>query len=237
MISKKHVITAAHCFEDAARQSGFKVTVKGSKIKVAQTHFNPDCKFKFLQDGPNECDVAIVELKAEADVEPVPVYQWDDEVGKHMDIYGWGVTGNAATIKAKDCDDGDEDGNFRHGENTVDRVSEKNGGGIIYYSMSENSASDTLPHEAICASGDSGGPAFITGPDGRSYIAGTNSGSEDNNGCKYGATDQYCRLSRHYSWIHSIIGNTPAPTPTPVPTPTPTPAPTPSPSPVPSPVP
>merc|ERR1712032_123863 len=110
-----------------------------------------------MGDGPNNCDVAIVELSSEADVQPVPVYQWDDEVGKHMEIYGWGVTGSAATIKSKDCDDGDE----------------------------------------------------------------------DKNGCTYGATDQYCRLSRHYSWIHSVIGDTPVPAPTPKPTPAPTPTPTP----------
>lgn len=229
MISRKHAITAAHCFEGAST-AGFKVHVKGSGISVAATHFNPNCKFNLKEDGPNECDVAIVELAAEADLEPVPVYQWDDEVGRHMDIYGWGVTGDAATITSKACDDGAEDGNFRHGENTVDHVSEKNGGGIIYYTMSENDAADSLPLESISASGDSGGPAFLTGADGRSYIAGTNSGSADKNGCKYGATDQYCRLSRHYGWIRSVIGDAPAPSPAPVPTPVPTPtlAPTPS---------
>ena len=41
--------------------------------------------------------------------------------------------------------------------------------------------------------------------DGTTYIVGTNSGSNDRNGCKYGATDQYCRLSRHFKWISSVI--------------------------------
>lgn len=168
------------------------------------------------------------------------MYQWDDEAGKHMDIYGWGVTGTADKIKARDCISGPEDGNFRHAENTVEKVSSPVlGGGIIYYTMSKNNAKDTLPLEGISASGDSGGPAFIQGPDGKRYIAGTNSGSDNNNGCRYGSTDQYCRLSRHYSWIQSVIDGspTPVPEPTPAPTPEPTPAPTPEPTPTPAPTP
>lgn len=237
MITKKHVITAAHCFEDGAKQKGFKVNVNGRKISVAATHFNPKCKFNLKKDGPNQCDSAIVELASEADVTPMPVYHWDDEKGKHMDIYGWGVTGSAATISSKACDDGDEDGKFRHGENNVERVSAPaSGGGIIYYTMRKNGG---LPLEAISASGDSGGPVYIKGPDGKMYIAGTNSGSDDNNGCRYGSTDQYCRLSRHYDWIQSVIGSTPPSPPTPpmppAPTPPTPPAPTPPTPPAPAP--
>jgi len=107
------------------------------------------------------------------------------------------------------------------------------GGGLLKYTMSKNSAGDTLPLEGISASGDSGGPLLLKGLDGRRYIAGTNSGSNDNNGCKYGATDQYCRLSRHFDWIQSVIGSQPSPAPSPAPSP---PSPTPSPpSPTPSP--
>lgn len=205
MITKKHAITAAHCFEDGARQKGFKVKVNGQRLSVVATHFNPKCKFNLKKDGPNQCDTAIVELSDDADITPMPVYHWDDEAGKHMDIYGWGVTGSAATISAKDCDDGSEDEKFRHGENDVERVSTTASGGIIYYTMRKTGG---LPLEAISASGDSGGPAYIKGPDGKMYIAGTNSGSNDNNGCRYGSTDQYCRLSRHYDWIQSVIGTT-----------------------------
>lgn len=233
MISKKHVLTAAHCFEDGASQKGFKVVVNGAKKKAVATYFNPKCTFKLKKDGPNSCDHAIVELDSEANIEPYPVYRWDDETGKHMDIYGWGVTGNAATIKAKDCDDGAEDGHFRHGENNVERVSAPNaGGGIVYYTMRQNGKG--LPLEAISASGDSGGPVFIKGPDGRTYIAGTNSGSDDNNGCRYGSTDQYCRSSRHYDWISSVIGPQPSPGPSPPSPPSP-PAPTPPSPPTPTP--
>merc|ERR1712000_579744 len=181
------------------------------------------------------CDVAIVELDGEVNVEAIPVYQWDDEQGKHMDIYGWGVTGRADKIKAKACNEGAEDSHFRHAENTVKAATAPAlGGGLLEYTMSKNNDKDTLPLEGISASGDSGGPLFLQGPDGKRYMAGTNSGSNDNNGCKYGATDQYCRLSRHYDWIQSVIGGTPTPKPTPQPTPEPIPAPTPVPTPVPS---
>merc|ERR1719498_2348908 len=128
MITKKHVITAAHCFEDGAKKKGFKVKVGGSRLSAVATHFNPNCEFKLKKDGPNRCDTAIVELDGEADVTPTPVYKWDDETGKHMDIYGWGVTGSAASISKRDCNDGPEDGKFRHGENNVERVSAPSNG-------------------------------------------------------------------------------------------------------------
>jgi hypothetical protein len=98
-----------------------------------------------------------------------------------------GVTGDAEHIKARDCDDGPEDGHFRRGENTVERVSAPlTGGGVIYYTMRKSGG---LPLEAISASGDSGGPVYIE-RSGTTYIAGTNSGSDDRNGCAYGSTDQ-----------------------------------------------
>lgn len=74
--------------------------------------------------------------------------------------------------------------------------------------MLKNTDANTLPLEAISASGDSGGPAVIGG-----MLAGTNSGSDDRNGCAYGSTDQYCRLSTHYDWIQSVITADLAPAP------------------------
>ena len=52
LISKNHVITAAHCFEGLARKEGFPITVGGKKFKAKGTSFNPDCPFHNLQDGP-----------------------------------------------------------------------------------------------------------------------------------------------------------------------------------------
>jgi hypothetical protein len=88
MISPKHAITAAHCFEDGARKHGFNVRVNGERCKAAATHFNPHCVFRLHNDGPNRCDTAIVELDEAVATTYMPVYQWDDETGKHMTIYG-----------------------------------------------------------------------------------------------------------------------------------------------------
>ena len=209
MISQNHVITAAHCFE-GGRKQGFTVKGYSWKRKAKATHFNPDCQFHLLNDGPNRCDVAIVELETKEDDAPVtavPVYNGSDEEGKTLTFFGWGVTGTADKISKRDCNDGPEDGVFRTGQNVVAKATAPiEGGGLIEYTMRANDDKRALPLEAICASGDSGSPAFITGDDGREYIAATDSGSDDKNGCAYGSTDQMCRLSRHYAWIQSVIG-------------------------------
>lgn len=200
MISRKHAVTAAHCVCDG-KKKGYKVTVAGEKHKVTKTYLNPDCKFSCIRGAPNKCDCAVVELDSavkSTDLIHYNVYNGTDEVGKTISIVGWGVTGTANNISRRDCNDGPEDGKFRHAQNVVTKAK-----GVIEYKM-RKPGTGILPLEGICASGDSGGPAFLT-INNYTYIAGVNSGSDDNNGCIYGATDQFNRLSEQYTFIQNAI--------------------------------
>ena len=223
MISREHLVTAAHCLcdddasstADGARlrttpglwveKQHYPVTVAGEKHTVVASYLNQACKFKCSKDGPNRCDVAVLKLArpvVTSAMTPYPVYNRSDEVGKRVQMVGWGVTGTANNISKRDCNNGPEDGVFRHAENVVTAAN-----GVIEYKM--DSPPQALPLEGISASGDSGGPLFLTDSGNVTFIAGVNSGSDDKNGCIYGSTDQFNRLSEQYAFIQHIVAGGP----------------------------
>lgn len=119
---------------------------------------------------------------------------------------GWGVTGDAATITQNECNRNSLTGDLRRGENTVLRVTAHNSGGGLLEYMMKRPGDGGRQLEAICSSGDSGGPCFIE-HDGKPYVAGTNSGWGSFSGqiCAYGSIDQYCRISTMHDWIMSVV--------------------------------
>jgi len=200
LVGKKFAITAAHCVCDGAK-SGYSVTIAGTKHKVVASHVQSSgCVFHCKHGGyPNKCDVAILELEDEVSgVTPYPVYHGDDEVGKTLTFAGWGVAGAAGQVKEKQCEDGDETGDLRHAQNVITKAD-----GVIEYVM-DKPGDGALPMEGIMESGDSGSPGFIT-VDNVTYIVGVDSGSDDDNSCNYGSTDQMQRLSEQYTWIQSVL--------------------------------
>jgi len=74
-------------------------------------------------------------------------------------------------------------------------------GNTLQYTLTDPSDSSVLSDEAIAWSGDSGGPAFISGK-----IAGVNSGGDC---CGYGSVDQYVRVGSNLSttWIAESISS------------------------------
>ena len=171
---------------------------------MIDSYENPDCKFKCGKDGPNKCDVAVVKLDSPvttAAMTPYPVYNRSDELGKRVQIVGWGVTGTANNVSKHDCNNGPEDGMFRAAENIVASAN-----GVIKYVMDEENA---LPLEGICASGDSGGPLFLTDNHNVTWVAGVTSGSNDKDGCIWGSTDQFNRLSEQAAFIAKVLAGGP----------------------------
>ena len=64
--------------------------------------FNYACKLNSFncRTPRNTCDLALVKIPAEnvpakAQTAALPVYSWDDEAGKNIDMYGFGKTGRA----------------------------------------------------------------------------------------------------------------------------------------------
>lgn len=205
IVGKRHVVTAAHCFcQDGAYKSavGTKTILSdSSSVFASRVHYNPDCPFDCGADGPNRCDVAVLEYNSDivGDSVPLELYKWNDEVGKRITILGYGNTGDAGDDS---CIEGD--GKFRRAHNIV-TAAEQSPGGIIKYVMDDpNEESGALSLEGLAQSGDSGGPAIIT-RSGKNYLAGANSGTDESNPCDYGSVDQYCRISAHHLWIYSAI--------------------------------
>jgi len=168
---------------------------------VSKTYTRTDHKYSCKGDGgPDKYDVGLIELEKDVSgVDPIPVYKDTDEQGQRMVLVGWGVSGEAGKISGSKCD-GDEDGKFRHAENTVHFA----GNGVLQYIMRKPNEG-ALPLEGMAESGDSGSPLLLTKGN-TTYIAGVNSGCLGNgNCCNYGTTDEYHRLSDDYDWIQGVI--------------------------------
>ena len=89
LITKKHAITAAHCFAEGF--SPFSVDINGDEYDVDKVYLNK-C-FSFENDGPNGQDLAIIRLETIDDdsVTIYPIYLAGDEVGKTFSSMGWGL--------------------------------------------------------------------------------------------------------------------------------------------------
>lgn len=232
IVGKRHVVTAAHCFcENGAYKSAVgtrTILSDASAVSASGVHYNPDCQFDCDADGPNRCDIAVLEYSSDIvdDSVPLEVYKWSDEVGKTITLLGYGNTGDAGNGACNE-----QDGKFRRAQNVVTSA-EQSPGGIIKYSMDDpNQAnSGALSLEGLAQGGDSGGPAIIT-RDGKSYLAGANSGTAESNPCDYGSVDQYCRISSHHLWISRTIAALAEPSPSLSASPSPSPSASPSPYP------
>lgn len=197
IVGSHHIVTAAHCVCKAAKVDVTAVFSDGSKKAPTAAYFNPACKFHCDEDGPNRCDVAVLEFDEDiaADFETVALYKWGDEVGKDITILGFGATGDA---EGGECEQ--PDGKMRRAVNVVTKV-EGHPGGVLKYKMDSNSRHEL---QGMAQDGDSGGPAIIR-KDGVDYLAGVNSGTSEQNPCDFGSVDQYCRISSHESFIKKVL--------------------------------
>jgi hypothetical protein len=98
-------------------------------------------------------DIALVELaKPVEDVEPVKLYLRPDELGRVVEIFGKGATGDSLTGAAPDAPHRSQ---LRHAYNRIVAVQNQ----WLYYKFDCGNAA--LPLEGMTASGDSGGPVLI----------------------------------------------------------------------------
>jgi len=155
-------------------------------------------------------DIALLELaKPVEDVEAVKLYVRPDELGRVVEIFGKGATGNSLSGAAPDAPHRTQ---LRRAYNRI--VTAKNQ--WLYYKFDCGSAA--LPLEGMTASGDSGGPVLINdhgtwklagiaqGLDGtKSDLLAMRAGTFRMGLCRQVASDT--RVSFYARWIEDTINN------------------------------
>jgi len=148
LITKKHVLTAAHCITAKANQYTVRIANKNFKVKSIKKHSKYTGKSTYYRN-----DVAILTLRNSSSAEPLPlllsrnVKQYDE-----LAIFGYGRTESMTT------------GSLRGGISVVESVYSD----FIQTYFNSNKVSSTC-------GGDSGGPAIQMLSNGKEGIVGTTS--------------------------------------------------------------
>jgi hypothetical protein len=174
LIAKRWVVTAAHAAQFERIDS---VTINGKPRAVAALILNPG--YRKAPQGPmkgdaaplmaaiaSSSDIALIELvKPVEDVAPAPLYVSSDELGKTVEIFGKGATGNGDTGQYPDSP---HRGPLRRAYNKIVSADGK----WLGYHFDCGAAA--LPLEGVMGDGDSGGPVLIE-KDGALELAGLTS--------------------------------------------------------------
>ena len=140
LIKDRYAITAAHCFGKSIKK--FPVKIKGQTYQVVSVFRNP-C-FSPSKDGPDGADAAVMKLDRAppSSIPRIPIYPFRNEVGKRIEIVGWGETAKAGDNKKKTK----WDKKFRAAENIVTKTQKS----MVVYTFDKNA----LPLEGLAWSGD-----------------------------------------------------------------------------------
>ncbi|HJR13901.1 MAG TPA: trypsin-like serine protease [Rhodanobacteraceae bacterium] len=176
LIAKRWVLTAAHAVQMMIAMPEHRyVTIAGKRRAVARIIVYQDFPKSWAQwnqlvkhmktEDPSAWmagfasyraamhDIALLELaKPVEDIEPVELYFRPDEVGRVVEIFGKGATGNSLTGAAADAPHRTQ---LRRAYNRIVAADNQ----WLYYKFDCGRAA--LPLEGMTASGDSGGPVLI----------------------------------------------------------------------------
>jgi hypothetical protein len=189
LIAPTWAITAAHVTEPMRPDSRLQFSERQYPIKRVMLH--PDTRL--TRGEPPEIDLALIELAEPVqDIEPLPLYRGDAELGKTLFIVGYGDYGIAGQrIQPTD-----------HRRRAVTNIVDDAGPKRLF--MRFDAPPGGSSHEGVGGPGDSGGPALIE-ENGRLFVAGVSSASMDGKPGAYGVVDVYTRVSKYVAWIDGVI--------------------------------
>ena len=176
LIAKLWVLTAAHAVQMMLAMPEHRyVTIAGKRRQVVRIIVYPDFPASWAEwnrllermktENPDAWmagfaayhaamhDIALLELaKPVEDVKPVQLYRNPDELGRVVEIFGKGATGNSLTGTAPDAPHRTQ---LRRAYNRITAAKNQ----WLFYKF--DCGSDALPLEGMTSNGDSGGPVLI----------------------------------------------------------------------------
>lgn len=186
LISSNYVLTAAHVVSGVDNTAAHFI-VGGRSYPSERIWINPNYDRGLLgTDAAN--DIALVRLSEPVtDIAPLPLFRGIPQIGQFLTLVGFGAGGSGISGSNGDF------GTKRVGSTPIDTVSHT----LIGWRFDHETESNT-------ASGDSGGPAFLT-VNGVDYIAGVTSGG-GSYGAGLGDTSFDSRVDAYLDWIDSFVG-------------------------------
>jgi secreted trypsin-like serine protease len=197
LIEESWIITAAHVAEYIALKPESKVVVvQGQVRRIVEVYLHPSWDRKRL-GSQQVFDIAL--LRLDSPIRNAVVANLNEslsEMNKSVEIVGWGRTGNGINPNLI------RDKTLRRATNLIEEIEPR-----LRFTFDKPGTTNFRPLEGVSGPGDSGGPAFIIN-DNKRILVGISSFQTDlTEPGLYGAVENYERVQKHVSWIHSLIQN------------------------------
>ena len=191
LVRPQWLITAAHCAVEMPSSASLMIGGVSHAVASVKIPSNWDDDLD---------DIALVELvEPVTGVEPIALYEGDDEVGQVVWFVGRGDTNTGLRGQSG----ASVDGNTRRASNTIVAADAH----WIRFVFNSPDDADVTPLEGISGDGDSGGPALLIAEEG-TWVVGLSSYQDEGNFSlgRYGVEEFYTRVSQYSAWMAEHMG-------------------------------